>query len=441
MRVLSPHANARYIAGQLFRHIFTEKTMPAPSRRNKPALLLAVVAGFLLIESGSGMSQEPVQPTPGLTPVVNPVHQLGSPPRPGNQSEPDTEISSLTLAASSSLSTRAVDWLGPAAPLALSPFFGMTCLSGLAIWGPEWMPAKGWLDGAGPLNNQWVFWIFLTLTILTSLPRFMKVTKPVAQLAEQAETYCVLVMLFIVRFVASTTGPEVASAIGQPEIMAAGIGQMTTDMLLYIVLLINVIVINGVKVCFELLVWMTPFPFIDAIFESANKAVCAGLMTLYAFSPLLATIMNLVLFLAAAIVFRWVTRISGFYRAILLDYARATFFGRKWKPGTQPVLGFTSNAWKGMPARARVALYRMEKGWAVCPVGWFFNGREIAFPDTDFRLHMVPGMLTTDLVLAGSDGQSLTLVITRYYAEGIPELAKLLCGRVVELAAVQPSRV
>ena len=33
-----------------------------------------------------------------------------------------------------------VEWLAPLAPLALSPFFGITLLSGVACYGPEWLP-------------------------------------------------------------------------------------------------------------------------------------------------------------------------------------------------------------------------------------------------------------------------------------------------------------
>jgi len=66
------------------------------------------------------------------------------------------------------------DWLGPLAPVALSPFFGVTCLSGLALWGPEWVTDNALLGKAGPLQNETLFFIFLALTLLTSLPRLTK---------------------------------------------------------------------------------------------------------------------------------------------------------------------------------------------------------------------------------------------------------------------------
>ena len=74
-----------------------------------------------------------------------------------------------------------VEWLAPMAPVALSPFFGITLLSGLACFGPEWLPDNALLSACSPLANPNLFWAFLVLTVVTSIPRFSKVSKPVAQ--------------------------------------------------------------------------------------------------------------------------------------------------------------------------------------------------------------------------------------------------------------------
>ncbi|MCA9201028.1 MAG: hypothetical protein KDA87_25990, partial [Planctomycetales bacterium] len=82
------------------------------------------------------------------------------------------------------------EWLGPLAPVALSPFFGITCLSGMAIFGEGWLPADHFLTRAStPLKNPVVFYSFLTLTVLTSVPRLSKVSKPFAQAVDQLEAY------------------------------------------------------------------------------------------------------------------------------------------------------------------------------------------------------------------------------------------------------------
>lgn len=404
--------------------------MPSKSRRLAMALILATATLLLLGELWAA-----IPAGPGHAPVPPPTmtgysRQLGAPPAVGERRERPSGPAGL--AAGQDLSAQVIDWLGPAAPLALSPFFGVTCLSGLAIWGPDWLQARGWLQPDGPLNSPWVFWVFLSLTLLTSLPRFIKVTKPLAQLAEQVELYSVLVMLLVVRFAVGNGGEtDPAGSAAGPVVAVAGIGAFTGEVLLYVALLINLIVINAVKICFELLVWMTPVPFIDALFELANKSFCGGLMALYAFSPFLATVFNLLIFTAAALVFRWVSRITVFYRTILLDYALATLFGRSWRAGDLPVIGFNSNPWRGYAPRSCLALDRAEAGWTIGRCGWFRFGREIELPDRDYRLEIVPGALTSDLIWSGPNGEKLLLVITRRYADAMPDLARLLNGRLV----------
>ena len=39
------------------------------------------------------------------------------------------------------------EWLGPMAPVALSPFFGITCLSGMSLYGGKW------ISQTNPLQN------------------------------------------------------------------------------------------------------------------------------------------------------------------------------------------------------------------------------------------------------------------------------------------------
>ena len=59
---------------------------------------------------------------------------------------------------------------------------------------------------------------------------------------------------------------------------------------------------------------------LDACFEIANKGVCAGLMAIYAFSPIVALIINIALFTACAFAFLWIKRREVFYRNMLCDW-------------------------------------------------------------------------------------------------------------------------
>ena len=144
-------------------------------------------------------------------------------------------------AASSWANTSGItEWLGPLAPVALSPFFGVMCLSGLSLWGPDWITDNAVLGSAGPLGNEWLFGAFLLLTLLTSLPRLTKVSKPFAQAVDRLETYAVIVILLTIKFVMSMDQPgETATgqesiAMMQVQVMHFGIISFSLDTLLSI---------------------------------------------------------------------------------------------------------------------------------------------------------------------------------------------------------------
>jgi|694.fasta_scaffold00384_31 hypothetical protein len=67
------------------------------------------------------------------------------------------------------------DWLGPLAPIALSPFFGLALLSGTATYGPEWIQERSvMLQADGALDSPSLFWTMAALALFTSLPRLTK---------------------------------------------------------------------------------------------------------------------------------------------------------------------------------------------------------------------------------------------------------------------------
>ncbi|MEM8680995.1 MAG: hypothetical protein AAGF97_16750, partial [Planctomycetota bacterium] len=229
-----------------------------------------------------------------------------------------------------SRSVSSTDWLGALAPVAISPFFGITCLSGIAILGDDYLAADHYLRGTPGLRNPIVFLTFLTLTVLTSLPRLSKVSKPFAQAADQMETYSTLIILLVVRLMAglNEAGPpsdEVAI------VYRAGFIDFSFEMMLMLATVINLLVINSVRFFFEMLVWITPVPFIDALFESANKACCAGLAAIYAFSPTLATLINLLILAACLVIFQWVRRREIYYRTLLIDFCYS------WRDPREPI--------------------------------------------------------------------------------------------------------
>lgn len=206
------------------------------------------------------------------------------------------------------------EWLGPLAPVALSPFFGIAVLSGLATYGPEFLQRRSGLIGEdSPMNNPTLFWAMATLALLTSLPRFSKVSKPLALAVENLESYASVIILIAVKFLSS------GATSNQPEVALAGIGTVSLDTLMSVAAALNVIVINTVKLFFELVVWMVPFPAVDAALEICQKGACVGLMGLYCYNPVIATILNLLLLSGCALIFGWVVRKTAYYRHLIIS--------------------------------------------------------------------------------------------------------------------------
>ena len=73
----------------------------------------------------------------------------------------------------------------------------------------------------------------------------------------------------------------------------AGIATLPLDIILSLATALNIIVVNTIKLSIEVLVWLIPFPVVDAVLELCNKSICVSLMALYAYSPLLALAVNL----------------------------------------------------------------------------------------------------------------------------------------------------
>lgn len=337
------------------------------------------------------------------------------------------------------------EWLGPLAPVALSPFFGITLLSALAIMGPEWMPTNQFLESSRILNNVWLLAIFAALTVMTSLPRLTKVSKPVAVALDRVETYGTIITLIVIRFFATPSDatldlstPEVTLA--GTTLIHAGIVSFSADVLLSIAMIINIIVVNSVKFFFEFLVWLTPIPLVDALFETANKSFCAALMGLYAFSPTLATILNLIILTACAIALRWISRRVNFYRTMLFDPILGWCFGSTQSDLPKELVVYPNNTFEAFAPRARLRFRVSDDHWQVVQDRMFFTSVEHRIPRGDCQIMIRPGILTNTLELV-RQGQTLaSFTFSRRYTSRLRHLADLMGAELCKETEIQIRR-
>ena len=271
------------------------------------------------------------------------------------------QVDSATAVAAATGISRQVstqEWLGPLSAIALSPFFGLACLSGAATYGPDWLQSRSSLLGeSSPLNNPLLFWLMLGLTVATSLPRFTKVSKPFGLAIEKLEMYSAVIILISMRFMSSagSTGAlDTAQADGL--VMTAGIATLPVDVFLSIAAALNIVVVNTIKLAIEILVWLIPIPTVDALLELGNKSLCASLMALYAYSPFLATLLNLCILGVCCLVFFRVRRRLACARGLILWPMLRRIMG--WPTDARHFVGFLSKPWSGLPAKSEFTVSR-----------------------------------------------------------------------------------
>ena len=331
------------------------------------------------------------------------------------------------------------DFLGPMGPVALSPFFGITCLAALSQFGPDRLvEANGLLATSSPLKSPWLLATFATLAVLTSLPKLTKVSKPIAGALDQVEAWSGIITLVAVKLLAGgAAGEETAMILSQP-VHVAGLGTLTMDVALSLAAAANVIVVNSVKFFFEFLVWITPVPFLDACFEAANKVVCAGLMGLYAFSPAASLVLSGVLFAVCLLAFFWVHRQIAFFRTMLFGW----LMGWIREPaeasiGQRPLTVFPKRGFGPFNARDRLLLERTETGWRLTRRGFLRPGAEM---EVDGELGSIqPGWAAHTLEI---DNEEVgTLLFSRRYRRSLRRLADAFRVELAEEAVRDKTRL
>lgn len=177
------------------------------------------------------------------------------------------------------------DVLGSLAPIALSPFFALTCLSGASLLGdagllPDSISDNFMMGANSPLNNETVFIGLLFLTLLTAAPKLTKVSKPFAQAVDQLEAYSGIVAAIAVQFL-SQVGVDEPTSREVAMVYSAGIITASYSTLLMVFSAINIFVVNSVKFFCEVMILISPIPTVDAIFEAINKAFAAFLIAFH----------------------------------------------------------------------------------------------------------------------------------------------------------------
>ena len=301
------------------------------SRLYKTELFLPGIAFLLLVTlfisvPGSGLlAQSEILPDSD--------ESFDSPlPLPGDDVSPEVKL-------------KAREILGPVAAIAISPFYGMALLSGIAILADrEYIEGNEYLRRNPVLRNPAVFVVFAVLAFLISLPRFTKLTNTfgtfLAYLEDRAVfiTLAILQLMLITQGAASPGGPsvetlfplEIAGIAGLPEDL------FTLESLWLLFALANYVIIRTVRFYFDVLILISPLPFVDGALETFKKIASSVMLTVYVFSPTAAAVMNFFILFLACLLFTHTLRQGYYYRAMLIDPILARLRKRLPEPGKLP---------------------------------------------------------------------------------------------------------
>jgi len=206
---------------------------------------------------------------------------------------------------------------GPVLPIALSPFFGVAITSLASIMAAEGVFKNEFLATHPILSNWWIMSIFLILTILTALPKYTKITGQLGLFIAKIEDYAGLIILVIIQIVPSLFNSEPSDNI--TVIYNSRFIEVSYGTLIAAASVANMYVIKVVRYFFDFLIFLSPIPSIDSIFDTIKKSSIILLIGLYVINPLLAFFVNLFVFILSAIMFGWINRRVVYFENIYIN--------------------------------------------------------------------------------------------------------------------------
>ncbi|MDH4155058.1 MAG: hypothetical protein OEV01_14845 [Nitrospira sp.] len=294
------------------------------------------------------------------------------------------------------LNKRLIEVFGPLPAIASTPFLGLAVLTGTALLVEEPVFANSELRlvqqirrnslilQAKPYASWWLFGTFTSLAGLTWLANSGKLRGTFGKFVRIAEDIAVGLLYLMVG--ADTLMPNTGN-VGLPElhpaIVLAGIvpALESSTAILILAALISLVTMMLTRLALDVLIWLSPVPFIDMIFETCKVLFSLAFLAIYFFlSPLVAAMLSLLLLVPCFLLLPWAIRLLHFgYRIVLCPILA------QWSPAFVPQLiepalaqkaggdGVTlaCPAWvlkaRGFKKRETVALYRTSSQRTVRP--------------------------------------------------------------------------
>lgn len=256
--------------------------------------------------------------------------------------------------------TLSVTPLAMAGPVGLNPALAIA-LFGLAVFFGAVPP----VPGLEPLFHPAAAFAFLGVGVLLHVGRSAKLSKPFAEAAGLFESLLgVIVTGLLVWPSAHPSGGAT---------LEAGLG---TALLIVAASVLGVLSMIVLRTAFDLLIWVTPIPFVDAVFQVLKAVVTLGLVALAIFAPVVAIIVNVVILLGTTLALRWAVRAARYGLTVAYDLTLGALDAAKELP-TDPVAEGDVGPFLVFSERIP-GIKRRAQGSLECNAGWWI----VTFPRT-----------------------------------------------------------
>ncbi len=210
-----------------------------------------------------------------------------------------------------------------AAPMALSPFWTLFITALVSTLGIE----NSQFASNPMLNNNMVLALSFIMVLVTTLPSMTKVSKPIALAAkflEDQASYFIFVLLMLAQNMAQPENPM------QQGLITFGILDIPFSTLLLIGLVAPYfIVVMTVRYFLEILIFLSPLPLLDGLFELAQKGFALFLIFLFFIFPWLGFAFSILIFFISFLFFKRALKATNFFEYIYVQPILFRIFRKK----------------------------------------------------------------------------------------------------------------
>ncbi|HMS83577.1 MAG TPA: hypothetical protein PKD12_08005 [Nitrospira sp.] len=264
------------------------------------------------------------------------------------------------------LNKKLIEVFGPLPAIASTPFLGLAVLTGTALLVEEPVFAKSELRliqqirqnslilQAKQYANWWLFGTFALLAGLTWLVNSGKIRGAFGKFVRIAEDIAVGLIYLMVGADALTPSGLTASSSDQPaSIVQAGLFSdfESSTAILILAALISLGTMMLTRLALDVLIWLSPVPFIDLLFETCKVIFSLTFLAIYfLLSPLVAAILGILLLVPCFILLPWAIRLLHFGYGIVVCPILAQFADQFASKLIEPELAETLDGPKVMLA-------------------------------------------------------------------------------------------